>query len=142
MDVKEILLDKHVEFRSRGRDYVVKCFNPEHEDSNPSMNIDKISGVFHCLSCGYSGDLFRYFKINKDKFIDIKVKQAIETIKSKMRVPALQMPTDHIFFNREYRNIKAETYNRFNAFTSDSPDLHMEDRVIFPITNIFNEIVT
>ena len=33
MDIKEILTDKNIEYKSRGRDYIVKCFNPEHEDS-------------------------------------------------------------------------------------------------------------
>ena len=64
MDVKEILEKRNIQYKTRGRDYQVRCLNPEHEDTHPSMNIDKISGVFNCLSCGYAGDLYKYFKIN------------------------------------------------------------------------------
>ena len=80
MDVKEILEDKNIKYTARGRDYIIRCLNPEHEDRNPSLRVDKISGLFHCFSCGYAGDLFKHFNINKEKFIDIKAQQVLEKI--------------------------------------------------------------
>ena len=35
----------------KGKDYVVSCLNPEHDDKNPSMRIDQITGIFNCFSC-------------------------------------------------------------------------------------------
>ena len=52
MTVEELLQEKRLDFKVSGRDYLVKCLNPEHEDTNPSMRIDNITGIFHCFSCG------------------------------------------------------------------------------------------
>ena len=57
MNVEELLQSKHVPFMPKGKDYVVSCLSPEHDDSNPSMRIDQITGIFHCFSCGYKGNL-------------------------------------------------------------------------------------
>ena len=67
MDVKELLESKNMTFISSGRDYKVRCLSPDNDDSNPSMNIDKITGLYNCLSCGYSGDIYQHFNINKEK---------------------------------------------------------------------------
>jgi DNA primase len=139
MDVKEILVDKKVIFKSRGKDYVVRCFSPEHEDVNPSMKIDKISGLFHCVSCGFSGDLFKYYKINKEKFIDIKVKQLLEKIQ-KLQVLSLNLPLDAVHFKEDFRGISNKTLKEFGAFTSDSMS-KMEGRLVFPIWNIHGNII-
>lgn len=43
-----------------GRDYLIKCLNPEHDDSNPSFRIDRVSGVAHCFSCGFKTNIFKF----------------------------------------------------------------------------------
>ena len=53
MKVVDILQERKLEFKVSGRDYLVRCLNPEHEDRNPSMRIDNITGIFNCFSCGY-----------------------------------------------------------------------------------------
>ena len=45
MRVEELLQEKNLNFKVSGRDLLVKCLNPEHEDSNPSMRIDNITGI-------------------------------------------------------------------------------------------------
>ena len=67
MNVEELLQSKHVPFMPKGKDYVVSCLSPEHDDSNPSMRIDQITGIFHCFSCGYKGNRFCAFR-RKGKF--------------------------------------------------------------------------
>lgn len=59
--IEELLKSKSIEFRPSGKDYVIRCLNPDHEDRNPSLRIDKTTGIFNCLSCGYSGNLFDFF---------------------------------------------------------------------------------
>ena len=51
MNVQELLEQKSVPFIPKGKDFVVRCLNPEHEDRNPSMRIDQIDGRFNCFAC-------------------------------------------------------------------------------------------
>ena len=39
----------------------MRCLNPEHDDSNPSMRIDQIDGRFNCFACEFKGNIFTYF---------------------------------------------------------------------------------
>ena len=67
MNVEDLLKNKGIEYIPKGKDYVVRCLNPEHEDRNPSMRIDQVTGIFNCFSCEYKGNLFTHFgeKANK-----------------------------------------------------------------------------
>ena len=139
MDVRKLLETKKITFNSQGRDYVTKCLNPQHDDSNPSMRIDKISGLYNCLSCGFGGDIYDYFNINKEKIIDIKVNEVKEKIQTLLAQKSIPMPLDAIPFRSDFRNIKASTYELFEAFTSESLK-GMEGRIIFPIKDIQGDI--
>ena len=50
--VLEIIQKHGLEYKSSGRDYLIRCLNPEHPDTDPSFRVDRISGVAHCFSCG------------------------------------------------------------------------------------------
>lgn len=41
----------------RGKEYVISCPNPDHDDTNPSCSVNISTGLFHCFSCNFSGDL-------------------------------------------------------------------------------------
>ena len=58
MTVEELLNQKKIFFTVSGKDFVVGCLNPEHDDSNPSMRIDRVLGIFQCMACGYKGNIF------------------------------------------------------------------------------------
>jgi hypothetical protein len=45
MSVEALLIEKGISFTSSGKDYLIKCLNPDHDDSNPSLRVDKINGV-------------------------------------------------------------------------------------------------
>lgn len=138
MNTEELLENKNIEYKLSGADLVISCLNPEHEDSNPSMRIDKLTGIFNCLSCGFSGNVFRYFN-EEQNILDMKIQQIKEKInklnKTKLTIPLLAIP-----FRENYRNINAKTYERFNAYTL-SDDEEFNGRIIFPILNIHDEIV-
>ena len=61
MTVEELLQERKIDYKLSPADAIVKCLNPEHDDSNPSMRIDRITGVFNCFSCGFKGNLFNHF---------------------------------------------------------------------------------
>ena len=82
MKVVDILQERKLEFKVSGRDYLVRCLNPEHEDRNPSMRIDNITGIFNCFSCGYKGNIFKLFGAPSN-FLDIKRQQLVDAIEEK-----------------------------------------------------------
>ena len=61
MTVEELLTSRQVYFIPKGGDCLVSCLNPEHPDRNPSMRIDRITGIFQCFSCGFKGNIFTHF---------------------------------------------------------------------------------
>ena len=44
MNVEDLLLSKDIQYIPKGKDFVIRCLNPEHEDRNPSMRIDHVTG--------------------------------------------------------------------------------------------------
>ena len=61
MDVIDLLNKEKISFTVSGQDYQIKCLNPDHDDHNPSLRVDKVNGVMHCFSCGFRGNLFTHF---------------------------------------------------------------------------------
>lgn len=139
MRVEEVLAEERIPFKVSPADYIVSCLNPEHDDNNPSMRIDKITGIFNCFSCGFKGNIFKLFD-KPSNYLDIKrekVKQLIEQKRSAS--VGLKFPTDMMVYVGNERNIKPETYKKFEAFMcARSP---FQDRIVFPIYDITNKIV-
>lgn len=129
MNVEELLNAKEIYFYPQGKDYVVHCFNPEHDDSSPSTRVDKISGVFNCLSCGHKGNIFDLF----NEYRDLNTEK-VHAIRRKIReiitcTVGLTIPEGATPFNREFRGIKASTFRELNAFRHSD----FEDRIVFPL---------
>lgn len=138
MNVEELLQNKGVPFKASGQDLVVNCLNPEHEDRNPSMRIDRILGIFRCVSCGFKGNIFKHFGAPEDA---LSIKR--ETLKRKVMdlrndFIGLEMPEDATPFEYPWRNISIETYKKFKAFKTN---FEMAGRVVFPITDATGKIV-
>lgn len=138
MNTEDLLKIKNIDYRYSGADLLIKCLNPEHEDNNPSLRIDKLTGKFNCFSCGFSGNLFSYFN-EEQNLLNIKVQEIKQKIR-KINTPKLTIPLTAIPFEQNYRNISKETYIRFNAYTLEN-NKEYDGRIIFPITNISDEIV-
>ena len=75
MTVEELLRQKGIVFVPKGKDFVVKCLNPEHDDNNPSMRIDQIDGRFNCFSCEFKGNLFSFFG---EKVSGLQIKRELD----------------------------------------------------------------
>ena len=77
--VLDLLNSKNIPFSISGRDYLIKCLNPDHNDSNPSFRVDRVSGIAHCFSCGYKTNIFKYFGIFTNQ-IPIKIAKLKEKL--------------------------------------------------------------
>ena len=137
--VQEVLEERNMQYRISGKDFLVKCLNPEHEDSNPSMRVDRILGVFHCFSCGFKGNLFKHYNVEASKvsIFREKLKRKLSDIRSSG--VGLSMPEGYTLFDRGWRGIKSETYKSFSAFYHHSPNF--SGRINFPIKDFTGRIV-
>ena len=137
--IYKLLTDKGNIVKISGKDYVIKCLNPEHNDTNPSMRIDKISGIFRCPSCGYSGNIFKHYNI-LTSFVSIKIQRLLKLVQEvKSSVTTLDFPKGSSSFRDSYRGISSSTMIKFEAFTNNI-DTEMEDRILFPIRNALGNI--
>ena len=137
MSVAKLLDERGVYYRPKGRDFLVHCFNPEHPDSSPSMRIDKNSGLFNCLSCGFHGNIYHYFGVELPRSYK-QMNDVLSKIDKMLTVfRPMQIPESAVPFDQSYRGISAETYLRHNAFT----DSAYQGFVMFPITDSKKRIV-
>jgi len=139
LKVVDLIQERKLDYKVSGRDLLVKCLNPEHDDANPSMRIDNITGIFNCFSCGFKGNIFKMFGAPSN-YLDIKRQRLTDSIEEKRSSSiGLSFPQGHTPYNGNWRNIKPETYKHFEAF------LHHETqfvgRVVFPIRDITGKVV-
>jgi DNA primase len=139
MNVEELLSSKKIAFTISGKDYLVKCLNPEHDDSNPSMRVDKVLGIFQCMSCGFRGNIFFLYNHtpNKLELMREKVKRKIHKIRQQSI--GYSLPKDAMAYIGNWRNISPETYRKFGAFKSAEKEFI--NRVVFPVTDITGRTV-
>jgi len=136
MEVENLLDSKKVEYRVSGADCIVSCLNPDHNDTNPSMRIDRVTGIFGCFACGTSGNIFQHFGATPDQ-LDMR-REKLKAKMSKLRnsTVGLEMPKGYRPYEEEWRGFSAETLKRFEAFTHKD----YEDMIVFPIRDIRDKI--
>lgn len=136
--IEKLLQEKGMEYHDKGKDLLVVCFNPEHDDSNPSLRIDRETGKFNCFSCGHKGNIFVHFGEYQSPVRDAaySMRERIRDLQIDMR--GIEVPHGALAFKEDFRGIRGETYERFNAF------LHGEDsfesRIVFPITDVTGKV--
>lgn len=139
MVVDELLTAQGIEFRISGKDYLIRCLSPDHEDRNPSLRIDKTTGIFNCLSCGYSGNVFNHFG-EKPDWLQMKRQNLKEMIMNKLNEAAgLSIPENAVQFDQDWRGISGDTFRKFEAFQHNNSEFI--GRVVFPIRGISGKIV-
>lgn len=139
MNVEELLQSKGIFYIPRGKDFEVSCLNPEHPDKNPSMRIDQVTGIFNCFSCEYKGNLFTHFGQKADR-MEIKrqlLKKKIQQVREES--VGIDIPKDAAPYIGGWRNIRPETYKKFEAFLSPSKDF--SGRICFPIRDRTGKVV-
>jgi|TARA_Y100000015_G_scaffold26631_1_gene25837 DNA primase len=139
MNVEELLNEKGVDYRSSGKDFVIRCLNHDHDDTNPSMRVDKETGIFHCFSCGYKGQLHLFYGLHQNT-LDVARTKLLNTIKQKQQGSAGQdMPSGAMPYKGNFRQIAPWVYQEFETFTA--PVSPFTDRLCFPVKDITNKIV-
>lgn len=138
--VLELLKDKGVYFSISGKDYVTKCFNPEHSDNTPSFRIDKATGIAHCFSCGFKTNIFKFYGLltNNVSIRVVKLKEKLKLLKESTN--GLDPLDGAKPITQAFRGISKETLKIFGAFETDRVD-QMQDRIIFPITDVRSKTV-
>lgn len=133
------LLKKHdINFTTSAKDYVVKCLNPEHNDTNPSFRIDKVTGVAHCFSCGYKTNIFKHFGVVAN-FTSIKVAKLKQKLKDlHVNFNGVEFPSEIIPVTKPYRGISSKTLKHFGAFYTTGNE-QLQDRIFFPIVDVRNK---
>lgn len=145
MKVDELLKDKGVYFVPSGKDFLIKCLNPEHDDSNPSCRVDQVTGATHCFSCGFKANIYRYFNVLVGNQVHIKVAKLKEKLRElQISTTGLSFPDFYTPYTHVFRGISTDTLKKFGAFYLSSTTKGFEsfdDRIIFPIRDITDKIV-
>jgi len=137
--VLELLQKQQVGFQISGRDYVVKCLNPEHPDSNPSLRISRETGAFHCFACHFKGNIFKHFGVltNPTPLKIVKLKQKLLELQQQY---SLELPAGSVPVTRTFRGISVATLKKFGAFYN-TKEPKLEDRICFPITDVLERTI-
>lgn len=133
MVVEELLNSKGVSFKHSGKDLLINCLNPDHEDNSPSTRVSKETGVFHCFSCGFKGNIFKHFGINtlpsSMKILSLKRK-----IKDLTTTVEIEWPFEVLPYTQTHRGISTATLRKFGAFYTRESEY--DNRIIFPIKDL------
>ncbi len=133
--VLKLLQDNKLSFTVSGKDYLIKCLNSQHEDSNPSCRVDRVRGLTHCLSCGFKCNLFKFFGVfTNNTSVKIQVlKDKLEALK--VDANGQELPKGATPYTHKFRGISVETLKHFGAFFTHDVE-KLQDRIIFPIKDI------
>jgi DNA primase len=141
MPVAKLLNEKGIAYKVQGKDYVISCLNPEHDDSNPSCRVDRVSGVAHCFSCGWKGNLFKFYGVFTNTS-SIRVAALKEKLKELAEgVSEIEFPPQSSPFNESFRDISVKTLRRFEAFHTEGIE-KLKDRIVFPIRDVSGKLVS
>ncbi len=132
--VLDILNKNSINFTVSGRDYLIKCLNPEHEDTNPSFRVDRVSGVAHCFSCGFKTNIFKYFGIFTNP-VPLRILSLKEKLLALKAPTEQELPAGHTPWTKPFRGISAQTLKHFQAFYTNKVE-KLVDRIIFPISDV------
>ncbi len=137
-DLYKVLSDNKIFIGTdKGDKLVVRCFNPDHADNNPSMQINKHTGVFYCFSCTFSGNIYNHFNITRPSRVNMLVEKCMNEINKINREPGLEFPTDATFADFPYRGISAQTLVSHEMFSSTI----LDNYIIFPLYDIMGNRV-
>jgi len=138
--VLDILNKNNLAFMVSGRDYLIKCLNPEHEDSNPSFRVDRVSGIAHCFSCGFKTNIFKYYGIFTNP-VPLKILALKEKLAELKNFGLdLELPAGYTPYTKQFRGISPQTLKYFGAFYTNQVE-KLQDRIIFPVKDITGKTV-
>ena len=133
--VLDLIKKQGLTYQLSGRDYLIPCLNPDHDDSNPSFRVDKITGVSHCFSCGYKVNIFKHFGVVAN-FTSIKVAKLKEKLRNlHIDFNGVDFPEEMVPMLKPFRGISVKTLKEFGAFYTHGSE-KLQDRIFFPIKDV------
>jgi DNA primase len=136
--VLELIQKNNLQFSVSGRDYLIKCLNPDHDDSNPSFRVDKVTGVAHCFACGFKTNLFKYYGVFTN-LVPMKIMALKEKLANLKKFgQELELPHGYTPWTKLFRGISPATLKHFGAFYTTQVE-KLQDRIVFPIKDITNK---
>jgi len=136
--VLEILNKNGLSFSVSGRDYLIKCLNPDHEDTNPSFRVDRFSGIAHCFSCGFKTNIFKYFGVFTNP-VPLRIMNLKKKLQQLSTSREQELPQGYTPWTKPFRGISVQTLKHFEAFYTNQVE-KLQDRIVFPIKDITNKI--
>ncbi|CAB4134247.1 Archaeal primase DnaG/twinkle, TOPRIM domain [uncultured Caudovirales phage] len=138
--VSDLLKKKNIYFVASGRDYKISCLNPEHDDSDPSLRIDKLTGDMHCFACGFKGNIFKFYKLT-GYFNSVRLARLKDKLKTlNITFNGVDFPYEQIPMTRPFRGISVKTLKHFGAFYTLAEE-KLVDRLFFPIKDIRGKVL-
>lgn len=138
-NITKILDERKLEYKDDGADYKILCLNPDHEDSDPSLRIDKLTGQFHCFSCGFKGHSILAFFNREQTRAGTKatlIKEKIRNITYELK--GMELPDSREYWTEDFRGISGATLTKYRAFSHIE---YGEGRICFPIVNASDKVV-
>jgi len=124
--IREYLDTHNIEYKliSSSNRIRLRCLNPDHVDTNPSMIIYQ-DGHYYCFGCGMHGKVSDLFKIKyklPDKFDMLKPVKKIN-IDNNIKIKEIKMPSDLKDINVPVRGISIETLRKFRVKLTKSGNI-------------------
>ena len=131
--LETVLKQDGIVLQGNGAERETRCWNPNHEDSRPSMRVNVQKGLFHCHGCNISGNVINYLRDRRnmndaeiaaflkdqgwgDDKIEHNKAAAENTERSRQARPSLvQSIPEEITFQRQ----KCSLTNRYDYYTTD-----------------------
>ena len=133
--VLDLIKKQGLTYKLSGKDYLIACLNPEHDDNNPSFRVDKITGISHCFSCGYKVNIFKHYGVVAN-FTSIKVAKLKEKLRNlHIDFNGVDFPEEMVPMLKPFRGITAKTLKEFGAFYTHGSE-KLQDRIFFPIKDV------
>jgi len=90
VDIVDLFQSFGVQLSKKGKSYSGKC--PWHNDTNPSLSVDRDRGLYNCFGCGESGDIFSL----TEKIKGCGFKEASAYLKSFSAISPPRNDTPHV----------------------------------------------
>ena len=58
--LEALLVSDNIALPGSGAERSIKCFNPHHDDDNPSMSVNIVKGTYYCHACDVRGNAWSY----------------------------------------------------------------------------------
>lgn len=136
--ILELLQKNGLSYTVSGRDYLVKCLNPDHEDNNPSFRVDRVSGAAHCFSCGFKTNIFKYFGVFTNP-VPLRIANLKKKLQELSANQEISIPLGHTPWTKPFRGVSVQTLKHFDAFYTNQVE-KLQDRIVFPIRDVTNRI--